>query len=89
MVVDAFPPRAGLARRVLALWLNAAVPLLGALFGRGGNRKAYAYLAASIQGAADADRVATLLREAGCADVAVRRYTLGAAARIVAFKPAA
>ena len=86
VIVDAFPPRDGLARRVLALWLNLMVPLLGALFGSGHDRKPYAYLAASIQGAADAERVAAGLRSAGAAQVAVRRYTLGAAARIVATK---
>ena len=86
VIVDAFPPPAGPFRALLAAWLDYVVPALAALVSRAGSVKAYRYLAASIQQTASADEVAAALRAAGAASVTVTRYTLGAAARIVAVK---
>lgn len=85
LVVDAFPPADGLMRRLLAMWLNFVVPLLAAMVTRR-DPKPYRYLAASIQQTVAVDAVAAALRDAGCEDVAVRTYTFGAAARVMATK---
>ncbi len=85
LIVDAFPPADGLMRRLLALWLNCVVPLLAAMVTRR-DPKPYRYLAASIQQTVAVGAVAAALRDAGCEDVAVRTYTFGAAARVMATK---
>ena len=86
LIVDAFPPAEGLMRRLLALWLNRVVPLLAALVTRR-DPKPYKYLAASIQQTVAVEAVAAALRDAGCDAVAVRTFTFGAAARVLATKP--
>ena len=85
LIVDAFPPADGLMRRLLALWLDRVVPLLAALVTRR-DPKPYRYLAASIQQTVAVEAVAEALRGAGCEAVAVRTYTFGAAARVMATK---
>ncbi len=89
VIVDAFPPKAGVFRHLLALWLNWVVPALVAAVSRKGAVKAYRYLAASIQQTADAEGVAAALRSAGASSVALRSYTFGAAARLIAVKKSA
>jgi demethylmenaquinone methyltransferase/2-methoxy-6-polyprenyl-1,4-benzoquinol methylase len=86
VIIDAFPPKAGVFRRLLALWLNWVVPALAAAVSRRGAVKAYRYLAASIQQTADVEGVADALRAAGAAHVRVSSYTFGAAARLIATK---
>ena len=86
LIVDAFPPADGLMRRLLALWLDCVVPLLAALVTRR-DPKPYRYLAASIQQTVAVEAVAAALRDAGCDAVAVRTFTFGAAARVLATKP--
>ena len=87
VILDAFPPRGGLFARLLSLWLNCVVPFLASVLTR--QRKAYSYLATSIQQTIAADAVADVLRAAGCETVQVTSYSFGAAARIVATKPGA
>ncbi|CAD7697660.1 unnamed protein product [Ostreobium quekettii] len=85
LLLDAFPPPIPVARALLWLWLKLVLPILGGLFT--GERWAYEYLAASIQGTKSAHEVATMLEGLGCDEIEVNHYTFGAAACIVATKP--
>jgi demethylmenaquinone methyltransferase/2-methoxy-6-polyprenyl-1,4-benzoquinol methylase len=55
--------------RVLQLWFERMVPLLGRLAGQG---PAYGYLARSVKGYPGPDRIAEIMREAGLVNVSWR-----------------
>lgn len=87
VILDAFPPDTStvtgwIMAGALNLWLHGIVPRIAAFFT---TPKAYKYLAASIQGTVPARRVREMLEDIGC-DVTVTEYSMGAAARVVAFK---
>ena len=84
VVLDAFPPSNEYVRRVLHLWLERVMPKIAALFMN--DPKAYRYLSASIRSTVAVGRVGEMLEALG-AEVEVREYTFGTAARIVARKP--
>lgn len=84
VVLDAFPPSNEYMRRVLHLWLEGVMPKIAALFMN--DPKAYRYLSASIRSTVAVGRVGEMLEALG-AEVEVREYTFGTAARIVARKP--
>jgi demethylmenaquinone methyltransferase/2-methoxy-6-polyprenyl-1,4-benzoquinol methylase len=52
--------------RVLQLWFDRIVPLVGRVAGQGG---AYGYLVRSVKGYPDPDRIAEIMREVGLHDV--------------------
>ena len=52
--------------RVLQLWFDQIVPLLGRIAGQG---PAYGYLVRSVRGYPGPDRIAQIMREAGLVDV--------------------
>ncbi len=58
-------PRGRLAR-MLQLWFDRIVPMVGRLAGQGG---AYGYLVRSVKGYPGPDRIAAIMREAGLVDV--------------------
>ena len=58
-------PRSRLAR-LLQLWFDRIVPLVGRVAGQGG---AYGYLVRSVKGYPGPDRIAEIMREAGLEDV--------------------
>jgi demethylmenaquinone methyltransferase/2-methoxy-6-polyprenyl-1,4-benzoquinol methylase len=60
--------------RLLQLWFDRIVPLLGRLAGQG---PAYGYLVRSVRGYPGPDRIAELMREAGLVDVTWRGLTGG------------
>ena len=60
--------------RVLQLWFDRIVPLLGRLVGQG---SAYGYLVRSVKGYPGPDRIAELMREAGLVDVTWQGLTGG------------
>ena len=84
VIVDAFPPGNACVRWVLELWLERVMPRIAAVFMN--DPKAYRYLSASIRSTVAVGRVGEMLEELG-AEVEVREYTFGTAARIVARKP--
>ena len=84
VVLDAFPPSNEYMRRVLHLWLERVMPKIAAVFMN--DPKAYRYLSASIRSTVAVGRVGEMLEALG-AEVEVREYTFGTAARIVARKP--
>ena len=84
VVLDAFPPSNEYMRRILHLWLERVMPKIAALFMN--DPKAYRYLSASIRSTVAVGRVGEMLEALG-AEVEVREYTFGTAARIVARKP--
>ena len=84
VVLDAFPPGNAWVRWVLELWLERVMPRIAAVFMN--DPKAYRYLSASIRSTVAVGRVGEMLEELG-AEVEVREYTFGTAARVVARKP--
>ena len=88
VLLDAFPPPSSLMRKILALWLDLVMPLLARACGNGSaaSDKAYAYLAASIQGTLAPDAVAAILKQAGAQEVSITRYTFGACCRLIAHR---
>ena len=83
MILDAFPPNNTLMSTLLKLWLDGIMPWLAGLFA---DRRAYQYLAASIQGAVPVQGVCEMMVRHGCEKPVVTLYTLGAAGRIMAQK---
>ena len=75
--LDLTPPQ-GPLRRFLAFYIAALVPLLGVLVA--GNYGAYRYLFDSLSTHPDADQVATMMREAGFAEVSYKLTGLGTVA---------
>jgi demethylmenaquinone methyltransferase/2-methoxy-6-polyprenyl-1,4-benzoquinol methylase len=67
-ILEITQPR-GLLRPFYSLWFDRVVPLLGKVLPGG---SAYAYLPASVKRFPDAERLATLMRDAGFGDVRVR-----------------
>ncbi|MHB1134403.1 MAG: class I SAM-dependent methyltransferase [Chloroflexota bacterium] len=78
------PARGRLFPRFFALYFGRLVPLVGGLIA--GDRAAYAYLPASLQGFPTAEALADLMRQAGFARVTHRRLMLGTVALHVAEK---
>jgi demethylmenaquinone methyltransferase/2-methoxy-6-polyprenyl-1,4-benzoquinol methylase len=60
--------------RVLQLWFDRIVPILGRLAGQG---DAYGYLVRSVKGYPGPDRIAEIMREAGLVDVSWRGLSGG------------
>lgn len=56
----------GRPARMLQVWFDRIVPVIGRLAGQGG---AYSYLVRSVQGYPGPDRIAAIMREAGLEDV--------------------
>jgi demethylmenaquinone methyltransferase/2-methoxy-6-polyprenyl-1,4-benzoquinol methylase len=75
--LDLTPPH-GPLRRFFAFYMAAFVPLLGVLVA--GNYGAYRYLFDSLSIHPDADQVATMMREAGFADVSYKLTGFGTVA---------
>ncbi len=75
--LDLTPPQ-GALRRFFAFYIATFVPLLGVLFA--GNYGAYRYLFDSLSVHPDANRVATMMREAGFAEVGYSLTGLGTVA---------
>ncbi|MEA2662438.1 MAG: demethylmenaquinone methyltransferase / 2-methoxy-6-polyprenyl,4-benzoquinol methylase [Chloroflexota bacterium] len=71
------PPNAAFAR-LYSFYFERVAPAVAALLG--GDREAYRYLPRSLRPFPDADRLATLLRDAGFQRVTYERLTLGIAA---------
>ena len=68
----------GPVSQLFTLYFKYVTPLLGAVFA--GDREAYTYLPASVQGFLGADELATMMKEAGLQHVTFRRLALGAVA---------
>ena len=79
-ILEITQPR-GPLRIFYSLWFDRIVPLLGKVLPGGA---AYTYLPASVKRFPDAESLAALLREAGFADVSVRRFGGGIVALHVA-----
>jgi demethylmenaquinone methyltransferase/2-methoxy-6-polyprenyl-1,4-benzoquinol methylase len=60
--------------RLLQVWFDRIVPLIGRVIGQGG---AYGYLVRSVKDYPDPDRIAAIMREAGLEDVRWTGMTLG------------
>jgi demethylmenaquinone methyltransferase/2-methoxy-6-polyprenyl-1,4-benzoquinol methylase len=75
--LDLTPPR-GVMRHFFALYIATVVPLLGVVVGR--NYGAYRYLFQSLTIHPDADRIATLMREAGFAQASYQLTGFGTVA---------
>lgn len=75
--LDLTPPH-GPLRRFLAFYIAALVPLLGVLVA--GNYGAYRYLFDSLSTHPDTDEIASLIREAGFAEVSYKLAGLGTVA---------
>ncbi len=76
--LDMTAPPGGLFSRAYRLYFSRVMPpIAGAL---AGDRAAYRYLPASLEGFPDADAVAAMLRSAGFEDVEYRRMAGGAVA---------
>ena len=60
--------------RLLQVWFDRVVPLIGRVIGQGG---AYGYLVRSVRDYPDPDRIAAIMREAGLEDVRWTGLTLG------------
>ena len=70
--------------RVLQLWFDRVVPLIGRLVGQGG---AYGYLVRSVKGYPGPDRIAAIMREAGLRDVTWHGMSFGIVTVHVGTKP--
>jgi demethylmenaquinone methyltransferase / 2-methoxy-6-polyprenyl-1,4-benzoquinol methylase len=75
--LDLTPPQ-GPLRRFFGLYIASLVPILGVLVA--GNYGAYRYLFDSLSIHPDADQVATMMREAGFAEVSYKRTGWGTVA---------
>src|SRR5579859_153793 len=84
--LDLTPPR-GIMRSFFALYIATVVPLLGVVLAR--NYAAYRYLFQSLQAHPDADRIATMMREAGFAEASYRLTGFGTVAIHLGRKSAA
>lgn len=60
--------------RLLQVWFDRIVPLIGRVIGQGG---AYGYLVRSVRDYPDPDRIAAIMREVGLEDVRWTGMTLG------------
>jgi demethylmenaquinone methyltransferase/2-methoxy-6-polyprenyl-1,4-benzoquinol methylase len=60
--------------RLLQVWFDRIVPLIGRVIGEGG---AYGYLVRSVKGYPEPERIAAIMREAGLEDVRWTGMTLG------------
>jgi demethylmenaquinone methyltransferase/2-methoxy-6-polyprenyl-1,4-benzoquinol methylase len=60
--------------RLLQVWFDRIVPLIGRVIGQGG---AYGYLVRSVKGYPEPERIAAIMREAGLEDVRWTGMTLG------------
>ena len=69
------PMGKGWKSRLFRLYFHRLVPLLGQLIA--GNRSAYSYLPQSVDYFLDADRLASMFRDLGLADVGYQRLGMG------------
>jgi demethylmenaquinone methyltransferase/2-methoxy-6-polyprenyl-1,4-benzoquinol methylase len=60
--------------RLLQVWFDRIVPLIGRVIGQGG---AYGYLVRSVKDYPDPERIAAIMREAGLEDIRWTGMTLG------------
>lgn len=75
----------GPAGRLFPLCFRHVTPWLGAILA--GDRQAYTYLPESVEGFLTADRLASLMEDAGLQNVSCRRLALGSVAIVAGKKP--
>jgi demethylmenaquinone methyltransferase/2-methoxy-6-polyprenyl-1,4-benzoquinol methylase len=83
--LDTTPPARSAMRPLILFTLRRVIPLLGRLIA--GDREAYAYLTQSTEGFKTPAELATLMEEAGLADVRCRLFMFGTMAIHVGTRP--
>lgn len=83
LILDAFPPKSGVMRWLLSVWLGQVVPRVTALFS---SDRAYQYLSASIQSTVPASSIAGTLAGLGCEPADVHLYSFGSAGCVLTRK---
>ncbi|GAB4300794.1 MAG: demethylmenaquinone methyltransferase [Myxococcota bacterium] len=83
VILDTFPSNEGLLPKINSFWLRRFVPLLASQIS---DKKAYAYIAESIENFVPYPKVCDELEKLGCKIIEVSHYSFGTATKITSQK---